>query len=581
MRKLKLLLVIISVGLVLTTKAQSFPAGVHDPSSIIKDGDTYWIFATGDGIQAQYSKDLVTWENGPTPFTTTSFPSWIKNYAKTDDESFGGHFWAPDIIHMNNKYYLYYSCSMWGTMHSCIGCVTNKTLNPDSPDYKWEDLGDIGLHSPDFSANGSGWDVNMIDPAMMRSDDGKVWMIYGSFNKGGIMVSEVDTISGKPIGSKVSIANSWTGNRYFEGEGGCMFQRNGYYYLVYNKGGCCNGIASTYHMVIGRSTSPKGPFRDKDNRPLRVIGSASGGSPFFSHDDSRGNDDRFYGPGHFGIFQEDGTDYVTFHYYSPNGYYPSEEAGNKGGPTLGMGYLVWGNDEWPSLSFDFIDDGTYTLMNSNSGKVLDIQNHTATTNKYLWQYNPDQQYPTQKWTLTAVGNGEYTIKNYANDQLYIEASGTDNDELLKVTDDYKGTVNQKFRIAKRADKKVLIYPSASDKLVEIPYAYTTDSQVKLWTNTNHACQVWTLTNTEEETSITENLNLNVSIFPNPTSGAVRIIKTSEPSSLKIYDMHGKHLSTIPLKNTEQVIDMSSYQDGTYIFSIHSKTKNTQHIVIKQ
>lgn len=494
-------ILLLFLGSVQSVSAQSWPAGIHDPSSIVKDGDTYWIFGTGDGIHTMYSKDLVTWQSGPTPFTKTTFPSWINNYVKgaTDgagNEIFHGGFWAPDIIFMNNRYYLYYSCSEWGTMTSTIGCVTNKTLNPASPDYKWEDVGFLGIWSYQ-----PGLALNAIDPALMRGPDGKIWMAYGSFNQQGIVITEIDSVSGKPKNYAgnlpgISIANSWTGprsNSYGEGEGAGLVYHEGYYYLFYNKGGCCNGIASSYYMVVGRSTNPRGPYYDKAGKKMKVNGAKSGGTVVLKHDDSRGLNDRYFGPGHFGYFREKGKEYVTFHYYSPNGYYPSEEANNMGGPTLGMGLLKWDEDGWPEISFDFLDDGYYTVNNSNSGKALDAQNHTPLDGANLYQYGLNNLYESQKWRFTALGTGEYTIRNYKDSTLFIEATGENNEASINLTDNYTGAINQKFRLVQSPNGKVLIYPSVSDKIFEIPNAETSDYQVKLWFNTNHECQRWTTT----------------------------------------------------------------------------------------
>lgn len=476
-----------------TVYAQTWPSGAHDPSSMIKDGNTYWEFATGNGIYAKYSTDMVTWSDGPTPFPIGEFPNWILNYAKTTTDQFAGNFWAPDIIYMNNKYYLYYSCSVWGTMNSCIGCVTNKTLNPDSPDYKWEDQGDLGIYSPDFSIANTGWDVNAIDPALMRAPDGKIWMVYGSFNKGGIMVTQIDSVSGKPFGPRTSIANSWTGprqNDYAEGEGGCMFYRKGYYYLVYNKGGCCNGIASTYYMVIGRSQNPTGPFIDKSGKNMRVIGAKSGGTTFFRHDNIRGLNDRYFGPGHFGIYRENSTDYVSFHYYAPNGYYPSADANYMGGPTLGLGFLKWGDDGWPYLSFDFIEDGVYSVMNSNSKMAMGMWTHPVTKTTLLYQLPEDSTDASQRWLFTSLGTGEYTIKNYADDDLYLDAGGADNNQTLGLTSSYDSKINQKFRLVKDADNQIIMYPSTKDNIFSVPYDAETKYQVSLIPNENKAGQRW-------------------------------------------------------------------------------------------
>jgi len=44
------------------------------------------------------------------------------------------------------------------------------------------------------------------------------------------------------------------------GEGSFLFYANGYYYYVVSRGGCCNGMSSTYQTVYGRSTTVGGPY---------------------------------------------------------------------------------------------------------------------------------------------------------------------------------------------------------------------------------------------------------------------------------------------------------------------------------
>lgn len=486
----------------LTVAGQRWPAGIHDPSGIVKCDDTYWIFGTGDGIYSIYSKDLITWQAGPTPFTKTAFPGWIKNYVG----AFEGTFWAPDIIYMNNKYYLYYSCSEWGTMTSTIGCVTNKTLNPGDPDFKWVDSGFLGIWSYQ-----PGLALNAIDPALMRGADGKIWMVYGSFNEKGIVVTEIDSVSGKPktyAGNLpgTSIANSWTGpqsNNYGEGEGASMIYRDGYYYLFYNKGGCCAGIASTYYIVMGRSANPRGPFLDKTGKALRLTGQPSGGTVVFRHDNSRGTDDRYFGPGHLGMYRENGVDYVTFHYYDPNGYYPNPAVNNQGGPTLGLAKLVWGEDGWPSVSLDFIEDGVYTIRNVFSNKVVDVSNHTLTDGASLFQYAVDTTFLSQKWVFNSLGSGEFSIYNYSNPEMFIEAGGTDNATTLSVTPEYDGAVNQRFRTVASPNGKTIIYPSTKDVGWGLPLQTNNDAKITLRTISFHDFLRWNMIPFDETLLVSE------------------------------------------------------------------------------
>lgn len=486
----------------LTVAGQSWPAGIHDPSRIVKCNDTYWIFGTGDGIYSIYSKDLITWQAGPTPFTKTAYPGWIKNYVG----AFEGTFWAPDIIYMNNKYYLYYSCSEWGTMTSTIGCVTNKTLNPGDPDYKWIDSGFLGIWSYQ-----PGLALNAIDPALTRGSDGKIWMVYGSFNEQGIVVTEIDSVSGKPktyTGNLpgTSIANSWTGPQsynYGEGEGASMIYRDGYYYLFYNKGGCCAGIASTYYIVMGRSSNPRGPFLDKTGKALRLTGQASGGTVVFRHDNSRGTDDRYFGPGHLGMYRENGVDYVTFHYYDPNGYYPNPVVNNQGGPTLGLAKLVWEADGWPSVSLDFVNDGVYTIANVFSKKVADVSSQTLINGASLFQYIADSTFQTQKWVFKSLGSGEYSIQNYTNPEMFVEASGTNNSATLSMTSEYAGAVNQRFRTVASPNGKTIIYPSTKDVGWGLPLQTNNDAKISLRTITFHDFLRWNMIPFDETLLVSE------------------------------------------------------------------------------
>ncbi|MEL0455439.1 family 43 glycosylhydrolase [Flavobacteriaceae bacterium SZ-1-7] len=580
------LLMLLFISIYTEVLAQSWPSEAHDPSSIVKCGDRYWYFSTGDANReismfAKYSYDMVTWQDGPPPFTPTDFPEWINDYVHGATDSngqpvFHGIFWAPDIIYMNNQYYLYYSCSEWGTMTSTIGCVTNKSLNPEDPDYNWVDVGFLGLYSYQ-----PGIALNVIDPALSRSNDGKIWMTYGSFNERGMVVTEIDSISGKPktdagnIPGK-TIANSWTGPNswdYAEGEGACMVFRNGYYYLFYNKGGCCRGVDSSYYVVMGRSQDPKGPFVDKDGKQMRVYGAESGGTVVFQHDDSRGFDDRYYGPGHIGVFNENGTDYITFHYYQPPSGWPAR---------LGLAKLDWGADGWPFISLDFLEEGYYTLKNVNSNKFLDVQNHNAINGAALYQYSEDQTEDAQKWLFTPLGTGEYTIQSYEDESLYVEAAGNNNEELLLLTNQYTGAINQKFRVVQSPNGQILIYPSIQNNLFEIPFAYTFDYQVKLWPNTNHPCQRWIATKFEPSLSISRKDKFNVTMFPNPALDYIHI-KGNNIYGVEIYNELGQKIVSSNTKNASKdyTIEISTLSSGIYTVKIFGENSLAFKKLIKK
>ena len=104
----------------------------HDPVAAYCDG-RYYVFTTGMGIMS--SSDMKTWRFEGSVLDST--PQWAA------EKGFRWMPWAPDVQYINGMYYVYYSYSVFGRNISAIGVVTNKTLNPESPDYKWVDHGMI------------------------------------------------------------------------------------------------------------------------------------------------------------------------------------------------------------------------------------------------------------------------------------------------------------------------------------------------------------------------------------------------------------------------------------------------------
>ena len=301
-------------------------AGVHDPSTIVRCDKYWYVFATGKGISSLRSRDLISWERGPSVFPVAeaggkAFPAWWKTIVP----GFDTNCWAPDVIQIGSRYYLYYSVSAWGKNASAIGLVINETLDPARPNYHWIDAGIVTQTGPKD-------DHNAIDPSVCRAKKGDLWMAFGSFWSG-IKVVRLDSQTGlrtSPDTAPVPLAYK---PPVGELEAACLFQKGAYWYLFVNGGRCCQGIKSTYEIRVGRSKNPTGPFVDRTGRDMRN----GGGSLFLASDINGG---AFIGPGHAGIVANGKADTLSCHFYD----------GDKNGvPTLGLLPLAWSKGGWPEI----------------------------------------------------------------------------------------------------------------------------------------------------------------------------------------------------------------------------------------
>ncbi len=287
---------------------------VHDPSTIIKCGDEYWLFYTGPGVASFHSKDLMKWERGPSVFTNA--PAWT---ARAVPANRWIYYWAPDVIHLGNRYLLYYSVSSFGKNRSAIGLATNPTLDPADPGYQWADQG-IVVQSTNTD------NFNTIDPAVSQDAGGGLWLAFGSFWSG-IKLVQLNPDTGKRITTN-SPMSALAFNDSIEAS---YIHRHGdFYYLFVNWGKCCRGLNSTYEIRVGRSKKITGPYLDQDGMDLMV----GGGSPFLK------TTGPFIGPGQVGIFSEGSTNWLSCHFYD------GIEAGR---PTLAILPLHWKTNGWPEV----------------------------------------------------------------------------------------------------------------------------------------------------------------------------------------------------------------------------------------
>ena len=287
---------------------------VHDPA-IIKQGKDYYLFSTGPGIPIRHSTDLVNWLR-----LGRVFPNRLPEWAADAIPGASG-LWAPDISFYNGLYHLYYSVSTFGSQRSCIGLAVNKTLDPNSPDYSWKDLGMVVESFPDKN------DFNAIDADLALDEAGKPWLAFGSF-WGGIKLIRLDLATGKPTPDDKTIYSIAARPVEKAIEGACIMRHGDWYYLFVSFDFCCRGADSDYKIMVGRSHDITGPYLDRSGRDMR----AGGGTLILA------SDDRWKGPGHNEIFSDGTLDYLVHHAYDPL---------NHGIPTLLIHLLAWDAEGWP------------------------------------------------------------------------------------------------------------------------------------------------------------------------------------------------------------------------------------------
>jgi arabinan endo-1,5-alpha-L-arabinosidase len=292
-----------------------------DPS-VIKDPKTgaFYAYGTeddwGDGrgvhlVAVVSSTNLVQWTYLKDAFTNK--PSWKAN----------GFIWAADVNFIDNKYYMYYSYSIWADPNPGIGLAV-----ADKPDGPFTDLGKMFLSSEMGVANA-------IDPFYIE-DGGKKYLFFGSYsnqpNNGtwGVELS-ADGKTVLDMTKKTQIAAG-------DFEGVMIHKRGNYYYFFGSKNNCCDGAASVYQVRVGRSTTLMGPYLDKDGQDIKSFGK---GSMLIQRNT------RFAGPGHNARLVKDdtGTDWFLYHAIEVNLPLVPSGANRR---ALMLDKITWNND-WPEI----------------------------------------------------------------------------------------------------------------------------------------------------------------------------------------------------------------------------------------
>jgi beta-xylosidase len=211
------------------------PGDIPDPT-VIRVGEMYYAAGTTSDFAPNYpiyeSTDMVNWKQIGSIFNEQ--PAW------TSDS-----FWAPELCYHNGTFYVYYTAKRKSDRVSCVGVATTNDLRKG-----FTDRGII-----------IDWGKEAIDGFVFQDDDQKryiSWKAYG-LNKERpieILASELSADGLSLVGEHFSLTRFDQGWKGDGSEGQCLVKHNGFYYLLYSVGGCCDNRCD-YRVMVSRSKNLK------------------------------------------------------------------------------------------------------------------------------------------------------------------------------------------------------------------------------------------------------------------------------------------------------------------------------------
>jgi len=422
--------------------AQTGAPYIHDPSTIAECDGRYYTFGTGGG--GLISDDGWSWHSGA-------------------ERPGGGA--APDVIKIGDRYLFIYGATgggLGGGHNGRILTMWNRSLDPQSPEFKFTDAVEV-CYSDGME------DQDAIDPGMLLDPTtGRLWVSYGTYF-GSIRLIELDPVTGLRVrGNKEK-------DIAIDCEATDLIYRDGWYYLLGTHGTCCDGVNSTYNIVVGRSRSVEGPYLDNVGRDMlhgggRMVIAAS---------------ERMCGPGHFGrSVIDEGVEVMSCHFEA--------DLDRSGRSVLGIRPLLWRNG-WP-VAGEQLHGGTFWIESERRGYSLELKVdfvRMQQERERFWQMDltrpltaiPNQSLadvistwpqgeitlrcsdymarPHQRWVITPVDEaGGYLSNPY----FKITIAGTDRalaattDKELTTVPTFTGSDEQLWRIEQLTDGTFRIMP---------------------------------------------------------------------------------------------------------------------------
>jgi xylan 1,4-beta-xylosidase len=249
------------------------PGYFADPT-LVRFGDTYYLFATTDGVrlasgdpQVWISKDFVHWYN-----QAIDIPYSILT-----------NIWAPDMVQgPDGRYYYFHGNCEAGC--NIYGYVSDTPVGP------WTNI--AGENKPVIPVALVG-NLPSLDQHYFFDDDGSLYAYFGtwisSFN--GMGWAKIDPTDMMTILDKGQVPMDQLPEIF---EAPFMMKKNDKYIMMYSSGSCHD---HTYRVQYAYADSPTGPFTFGENNPILETS----------------EDGTVHGPGHHSVFTHEGTHYIVYH----------------------------------------------------------------------------------------------------------------------------------------------------------------------------------------------------------------------------------------------------------------------------
>lgn len=277
------------------TYKNPLPVAMGDPYVLYANG-VYYMYGTSsaDGFKAYKSVDMVNWQ----PLGQV--------YTADKDKSFGiGAFWAPEVYHVKDKYYMFYSAQWRNNPTNELENFKIGIAVADNPAGPFKDFSDRPVFDPGYP---------IIDADVFFDTDGRVYMYYsrccykhavesdaanfakqkGWYDKveeswvyGVELKPDFSGVIGEPVlllrppvsakdkqaeWESRSVTSHEVNRRWTEGS--TTFKKDGIYYIMYSAN---NFAGQNYAVGYATGKSPLGPFTKAANNPVLQKNTPRGG----------------------------------------------------------------------------------------------------------------------------------------------------------------------------------------------------------------------------------------------------------------------------------------------------------------